>query len=100
MVFLKPIYEKISLDCYLINGFPNRAYEVETIENKVKKIASKRGIFGVDFSAIRDTFGARCADKNLEMKMLGEIMGCDNAGIYYPNVCVSESPLEFLKEVY
>lgn len=98
--FLKPIYEKISMDCYLINGFPNRAYDAETIENKVKKIAAKCGIYDVDFAAIRDTFGARCANNNLEMKMLGEIMGSDNAEIYYPNLHVSESPLEFLKEAY
>ena len=98
--FLKPIYEKISRECYLINGFPNRAYEVETIENKVKKIAAKCGIYDVDFAAIRDTFGSRCANNNLEMKMLGEIMGSDNAEIYYPNLHVSESPLEFLKEAY
>jgi len=98
--FLRPIYEKMKADCYLINGFPNRAYEVSAVENKVKKIAAKCGFFDVDFAAVRDTFGARCAENNLDMKMLGEIMGSNNVDIYYPNVGAAESPLEFLREAY
>lgn len=98
--FLRPIYENISRDCYLINGFPNRAYDVETIENKVKKIVAKCGIYDVDFAAVRNTFGARCAENNLEMKTLKEIMGSDNVEIYYPDIRISESPLEFLREAY
>jgi len=98
--FLKPIYEKMKADCYLINGFPNRAYDVTAVENKVKKIAAKCGIYGLDFAAIRDTFGARCAENNLEMKTLVGIMGSDNVKIYYPNAGAEESPLEFLREAY
>lgn len=99
--FLRPIYEKIPRDCYLINGFPNRAYDNSAVENKVKKIAAKCGIFGVDFAAVRDTFGARCAENRLEMKTLKEIMGSDNVEVYYPLTKAAEmSPLEFLKEAY
>ena len=99
--FLKPVYEKIPKDCYLINGFPNKAYGVETVENKVRKIAGKCGLFNVGFSAIRDTFGARCAENNMEANVLGEIMGTENAGVYYPvRKTAEESPLEFLREAY
>lgn len=99
--FLKPVYEKIPKDCYLINGFPNKAYGVETVENKVRKIAGKCGLFNVGFSAIRDTFGARCAENNMEANVLGEIMGTENAGVYYPvRKTTEESPLEFLREAY
>lgn len=96
--FLRPVCEKMRRECYLINGFPNRAYDAETVENKVKKIAAKCGIFELDFSAIRDTFGARCAEKMLEPKTLGEIMGSSEVGVYYPEVGAGESPLEFLRE--
>ncbi len=98
--FLKPIYDKISEDCYLINGFPNRAYDAETVENKVKKIAGKCGIFEIDFAAVRDTFGARCAENNMGLKTLKEIMGSDDVSVYYPDIGAAESPLEFLKEAY
>ena len=98
--FLRPIYEKISMDCYLINGFPNRAYGAETIENKVKKITAKCGIYDVDFAAVRDTFGTRCAENGMDSKMLGEIMGSNNIEIYYTDIRISESPLEFLREAY
>lgn len=99
--FLRPVYDKIPQDCYLINGFPNKAYGAETVENKVRKIAGKCGLFDVGFSAIRDTFGARCAENGMDSKMLGEIMGSDDAEIYYPvKKTAEESPLEFLREAY
>lgn len=99
--FLKPVYEKILKDCYLMNGFPNKAYGVDTIENKVRKIAGKCGLYDVGFLALRDTFGARCAENNMEAKMLGEIMGRSNVEIYYPvGKTAEESPLEFLREAY
>ena len=98
--FLKPVYEKISRDCYLINGFPNRSYNASAVENKVKKIASQCEVFELNFAMIRDTFGARCAENNLEPKTLGEIMGSDDVSIYYPYSDISESPLEFLREAY
>lgn len=99
--FLKPVYEKIPKDCYLINGFPNKAYGVDTIENKIRKIAGKCGLFDIGFSALRDTFGARCAENNMEVKVLGEIMCTENVEIYYPvKKMAEESPLEFLREAY
>ena len=99
--FLKPAYEKISEDCYLINGFPNRVYGVETVENKVRKIAGKCGLFDVGFSAVRDTFGARCAENGLDIKTLGDIMGMGNVDVYFPEKkTTEESLLEFLREAY
>lgn len=98
--FLKPVYEKMPRDCYLISGFPNRSYETPAVENKMKKIAAKCEIFELNFAAIRDTFGARCAENNLDMKTLGEIMGSNDVGVYYPDIGASESPLEFLREAY
>lgn len=99
--FLKPLYEKISKNCYLINGFPNKAYGAETVENKVRKIAGKCGLFDVGFSAVRDTFGARCAENGMDSKMIGEIMGSANVEIYYPEKKTDgESLLEFLREAY
>lgn len=99
--FLKPAYEKISEDCYLINGFPNKAYGAETVENKVRKIAGKCGLFDVGFSAVRDTFGARCAESGLDIKTLGDIMGMGNVDVYFPEKkTTEESLLEFLREAY
>ena len=99
--FLKPAYEKISEDCYLINGFPNKAYGAETVENKVRKIAGKCGLFDVGFSAVRDTFGARCAENGLDIKTLGDIMGMGNVDVYFPEKkTTEESLLEFLREAY
>ncbi len=98
--FLKPVYEKMKADCYLINGFSNRIYEVSAVENKLKKIAARCGIFDVNFVAVRDTFAARCAENDMEMKTLAEIMGSDDVRIYYPDLGVAESPLEFLREAY
>ncbi len=98
--FLKPVCDKMKADCYLINGFPNRTYEVSAIENKLKKIAAKCGLSDVDFAAIRDTFGARCAENDMETKTLAEIMGEDDVRVYYPDIGVVESPLEFLREAY
>ena len=101
MEFLRPVYDKIPQDCYLINGFPNKAYGAETVENKVRKIAGKCGLFDVGFSAIRDTFGARCAENGMDSKMLGEIMGADDAEGFYPvKKAAAVSPLEFLREAY
>ncbi len=98
--FLRPVYEKMNPDCYLINGFPNRAYEVSAVENKLKKIAVKCGLFDVDFTAVRDTFGARCAENDMDMKTLAQIMGEDDVRVYYPDTSADESPLEFLREAY
>jgi integrase len=99
--FLRPVYDKIPQDCYLINGFPNKAYGAETVENKVRKIAGKCGLFDVGFSAIRDTFGTRCAENNMDATILKAIMGADNVEIYYPvKKTAEESPLEFLREAY
>ncbi len=98
--FLKSVYGKMKADYYLINGFPNRVYEVSAVENKLKKIAAKCGLIDVDFAAIRNTFGARCAENDLEMKTLAEIMGENDVRIYYPDTSAVESPLEFLREAY
>jgi len=98
--FLRPVYEKMKPDCYLINGFPNRVYEVSAVENKLKKIAARCGLFEVDFAAIRDTFGVRCAENDMDMKTLSHIMGEDDVRVYYPDISAEESPLEFLREAY
>ncbi len=98
--FLKSVFGKMKADCYLINGFPNRVCEVSAVENKLKKVATKCGVFDVDLVAIRDTFGARCAENDMEMKMLAEIMGEDDVRVYYPDLSAAESLLEFLREAY
>lgn len=98
--FLRPVYEKIPRDCYLINGLPNKSCGAVTIENKVRKIAEECGLTDIDYSAVRDTFGARCSENNMEPRMLGEIMGTENVEIYYPRHNILESPLEFLREAY
>ncbi len=99
--FLKPVYEKIPKDCFLINGFPNKAYGVETVENKVRKIAGKCKLFNVGFSALRDTFGATCAENGMDFKTLENIMGSKNVERYYPEKKnVKESPLEFLRKAF
>jgi len=84
----------------LINGYSNRVYGTETIENKVKKIASACGLIDMNFSAVWDTFGARCAENGLKIKMLGLIMEEENVEVYYPAGKAAESPLEFLREAY
>lgn len=99
--FLRPVYEKISGNCYLINGFPKRAYGAETVENKLRKLAAECGLIDVDFAAVRDTFGARCSENNLDSDTLGAIMGAENVEVYYPvKKTEEESPLEFLREAY
>lgn len=73
------------------------------VENRFLDICEQCGIENADFSVLRDTFGAMCAESGIEPAVMGEIMGVDvgECGRYFSeNLKESRSPLEFLREAY
>lgn len=68
---------------------------------RLEKLRENAGYMMLVFRQSGIRLGARCAENNMKVKVLGEIMGRLNVEIYYSvRKTAEESPLEFLREAY
>lgn len=97
---MESVYGNLSSETLIVSATTDGSVEAE---NRFLDICEQCGIENADFSVLRDTFGAMCAESRIEPAVMGEIMGVDvgECGRYFSeNLKESRSPLEFLREAY
>ena len=97
---LQNIYGNLALDDLIV---PAKFDGKTEIENRFLDICEQCKIGNANFSVLRDTFGAMCAESGMKIDVMCEIMGisANECERYFPkNTEENQSPLEFLREAY
>lgn len=97
---LQNIYGNLALDDLIV---PAKFDGKTEIENRFLDICEQCKIGNANFSVLRDTYGAMCAESGMKIDVMCEIMGisANECERYFPkNTEENQSPLEFLREAY
>ena len=76
---LREACKELSPETYISSG-SKKPLDPRTLQYRLRKYLQSRGIPAVSFNGLRQRFAEKCADGNMDVRVLSEIMGYEHPG--------------------